>query len=97
MRLQLNNFTQKLDFDVLWFRRRRAYKIQEEKKGKKREINLIASKSGLVGMKGYLETYYLLFVSDSLKVHKNTKNKNTQTNLSGTTQSINLRANLAKM
>ena len=24
--LQLNNFTQKLDFDVLWFRRRRAYK-----------------------------------------------------------------------
>ena len=35
LRLQLNNFTQKLDFDVLWFRRRRAYKIEEEKKGKK--------------------------------------------------------------
>ena len=31
MRLQLNNFTQKLDFDVLWFRRR-AYKNWEEKK-----------------------------------------------------------------
>ena len=44
-RLQLNNFTQKLDFDVLWFRRRRAYKNQKEKKGnkrKKKEINLIA-------------------------------------------------------
>ena len=27
LRLQLNNFTQKLDFDVLWFRRRRAYEI----------------------------------------------------------------------
>ena len=26
LRLQVNNFTQKLDFDVLWFRRR-AYKI----------------------------------------------------------------------
>ena len=36
------------------------------------------------------------FVSDSTKVH-NTKNKNTQTNLSGTTQSINMRANLSKM
>ena len=78
MRLQLNNFTQKLDSDVLWFRRRRAYKIQEEKKGKtrkkkekkeeqgekekrkkmeKKEINLIAAKSRLFGMKRYLETY----------------------------------------
>ena len=57
MRLQLNNFTQKLDFDVLWFRRRRAYKIWEEKKEKIKEMNLIAAKSGLVGMKGYLETY----------------------------------------
>ena len=36
-------------------------------------------------------------VSDSTKVHNNTKNKNTQTNLSGTTQRINMRANLAKM
>ena len=26
---------------------------------KKKEINLIAAKSGLVGMKGYLETYNL--------------------------------------
>ena len=51
LRLQLNNFTQKLDFDVLWFRR--TYKNQEEKK----EINLIAAKSGLVGMKGYFKTY----------------------------------------
>ena len=29
LRLQLNNFTQKLNFHVLWFRR--AYKIYEEK------------------------------------------------------------------
>ena len=52
LRLQLNNFTQKLDFDVLWFRRR-PYENYEEKK----EINLITAKSGLVGIKGYLETY----------------------------------------
>ena len=32
MRLQLNTYTQKLDFDVLWFRRRRAHKISKEKK-----------------------------------------------------------------
>ena len=61
LNLKLNNFTQKLDFDVLWFRRRRAYtkfrKKEKKKKGKKEEINLIAAKSGLVGMKGYLETY----------------------------------------
>ena len=25
--LQLNDFTQKLDFDALWFRRKKAYKI----------------------------------------------------------------------
>ena len=31
-------------------------KIRKKKKEKK-EINLIAAKSGLVGMKGYLETY----------------------------------------
>ena len=36
LRLQLNNFTQKLDFEVLWFRRRRAYKNYEEKKRKKK-------------------------------------------------------------
>ena len=35
--MYLNNFTQKLDFYVLWFRRTRAYKILEEKKGKKRK------------------------------------------------------------
>ena len=35
MQLQLNNFTQKLDFDILWFRRR-VHKIQK-KKGKKGE------------------------------------------------------------
>ena len=28
-----------------------------KKKRKKKEINLIAAKSGLVGMKGYLKTY----------------------------------------
>ena len=32
-------------------------KIRKKKKEKKKEINLIAAKSGLVGMKGYLETY----------------------------------------
>ena len=32
-------------------------KIRKKKKGKKKEINLIATKSGLVGMKGYLKTY----------------------------------------
>ena len=32
-------------------------KIRKKKKDKKKEINLIAAKSGLVGMKGYLETY----------------------------------------
>ena len=30
---------------------------KKEKKRKKKEINLIAAKKGLVGMKGYLETY----------------------------------------
>ena len=30
LRSKLNNFTQKLDFDVLWFRRR-EYKIYKEK------------------------------------------------------------------
>ena len=32
-------------------------KIRKKKKEKKREINLIAAKNGLVGMKGYLKTY----------------------------------------
>ena len=42
-------------------------KIRKKKKGKKRkkkektkEINLIAAKSGLIGMKGYLETFNLM-------------------------------------
>ena len=35
LRLQLNNFTQKLNFDLLWFRRR-AYKIRKKKKEKKK-------------------------------------------------------------
>ena len=40
--------------------RTKIRKKKKEKKGKKRkkkEINLIVAKSGLVGMKGYLETY----------------------------------------
>ena len=44
--------------------RTKIRKKKKEKKGKKRkkrkkkkEINLIAANSGLVGMKGYLETY----------------------------------------
>ena len=50
LRLQLNNFTQKLDFDVLWFRRR-AHKIYEEKKRKnkkkiQKQKKLIAAKCG---------------------------------------------------
>ena len=60
LHLQLNNFTQKLDFHVLWLGEEERTKIRKkkrEKKGKKKEINLIAAKSGLVGMKGYLETY----------------------------------------
>ena len=32
-------------------------KIRKKKKEKKKEINLIAAKSGLVGMKGDLKTY----------------------------------------
>ena len=36
---------------------RKKKKEIKGKKGKKKEINLIAVKSGLVGMKGYLETY----------------------------------------
>ena len=32
-------------------------KEKKEKKRKKKEMNLNAAKSGLVGMKGYLETY----------------------------------------
>ena len=32
-------------------------KIRKKKKGKKKEMNLIAAKSGLVGVKGYRKTY----------------------------------------
>ena len=32
-------------------------KIRKKKRKKKKEKNLIAAKSGLVGMKGYLKTY----------------------------------------
>ena len=32
-------------------------KIRKKKKEKKKEMNLIAAKRGLVGMKGYFETY----------------------------------------
>ena len=52
-------------------------KIRKKKKEKK-EINLIAAKSGLVGMKGYLETYnHLKFflpylaIFDSRRVESN--------------------------
>ena len=43
-------------------------KIREKKKEKKKEINLIAAKSGLVGMKGYFKTsnpmkYFLPYLS----------------------------------
>ena len=37
LQMYLNNFTQKLDFYVLWFRRTWAYKIWEEKKEKIRK------------------------------------------------------------
>ena len=56
MRLQLSNFTQKLDFDVLQFRRR-AYKTKKKKKVKKRKKKLFAVKIGLVGIKGYFNPY----------------------------------------
>ena len=49
---------------------RKKKKEKERKKTgkKKKEINLIAAKSGLVGMKGYLQTYnpmkyFLLYLS----------------------------------
>ena len=37
--------------------RTKSRKKKKEKKKEKKEINLIAAKSRLVGMKGYLETY----------------------------------------
>ena len=37
--------------------RTKIWTKKKEKKREKKEINLIAAKSGLVGMKGYLETY----------------------------------------
>ena len=56
LRLQLNNFTQKLDLDVQWYKRKKANKVLEERE-KKKEKNLINVKSGLVGMKQYFKTY----------------------------------------
>ena len=56
LRLQLNNSIQKLDFDVLWFRKTREQTRLGKKKWKK-EKDLIAVKNGLAGMKGYLKTY----------------------------------------
>ena len=38
-------------------RKKKGKKGKKGKKKKKKEINLIEAKSGLVGMKGYLETY----------------------------------------
>ena len=56
--LQLNNFTQKLDFDVLWFTKSvqhlgRKKNLEEGNKRtkKEKEKNLIATISGLVGIK----------------------------------------------
>ena len=39
------------------FRKKKRKKNKGKKQGKKKEMNLIAAKRGLVGMKGYLETY----------------------------------------
>ena len=36
LRLQLNNVTQKLDFNVLWFRKRRAHQLLKAKKEEKK-------------------------------------------------------------
>ena len=38
-------------------KKRKKKEKKGKKKGKKKEINLIEAKSGLVGMKEYLETY----------------------------------------
>ena len=46
LRLQLNRFTQKLDFDVLWFSKRTAYKILENKKQKTKKKNSSRPKMG---------------------------------------------------
>ena len=54
LRLQLNKFTQKLDFDVLGEEERTRFR---KRKNKKEKHQLIVVKSGLVGMKGYLKTY----------------------------------------
>ena len=52
--LQLNNFTQKVDTMFCGLGEEERTKIRKKKKEKK-EINLIAAKSGLVGMKGSLK------------------------------------------
>ena len=38
-------------------KKKKEKKGKKGKKSKKKEINVIAAKNGLVGMKGYLETY----------------------------------------
>ena len=41
-------------------KKKKEKRKKRKKKEKKKEINLIAAKIGLVGMKGYLETYTVL-------------------------------------
>ena len=51
--LQLNNFTQKLDFEVLGLGEKERTRFRKKTKKKK----LHRGKSGLVGMKRFLQTY----------------------------------------
>ena len=60
LRLQLNNFTQKLNFDVLCLGEKSVQHLGRKKrktKGKKSKKKLIATNNKLVGMKGYFITY----------------------------------------
>ena len=54
--LQLNNFTQKLAFDFCGLGEEERTRFRKKKRKNKRK-KLIAAKSGLVGIKGYLKTY----------------------------------------
>ena len=47
----------KIGFRCVVVKEKKSVQNLGRKKGKKKGINLIAAKSGLVGMKGYLETY----------------------------------------
>ena len=38
--------------------RKKKKEKEKKKKGKRKEMNLIAAKSELIGMKGYLKTYH---------------------------------------